>query len=208
MTWKTHISHLNSKIAHALYALKQVKNTLPTTALRTLYFSIIHPHILYGITAWGVATSSTIDKTNKLLKQAIRLIHKAKYNSHTEPLLKKSQILTLQHLHEQQIATFLFDFYKGKLPASFNNTFPLAANIKTRTTRSSNLFHAPTPRKKFTVQLPIFHFPKIANKYNSHILTSKFRSSLKHAIKSQIINNYNTIVNCQNPRCPDCHPNH
>ena len=66
LTWKTHISHLNSKIAHALYTLKQVKNTLPTKALRTIYFSIIHPHVLYGITAWGVAASSTLDRIYKL----------------------------------------------------------------------------------------------------------------------------------------------
>ena len=42
-------------------------------------------------------------KNIKLLlqKRAIRAINKAKYNSHTEPLFKRSKILKLNDLYEQ-----------------------------------------------------------------------------------------------------------
>ena len=44
LTWKTHIAHLNSKLSRAIFALKQLKYTLPTDTMRTLYFALIHPH--------------------------------------------------------------------------------------------------------------------------------------------------------------------
>ena len=204
LTWKHHISRHNRKIAHALFTFKQAKHSLPQEALKTLYFSLIHPHILYGNIAWGGTSPSTLQKTQKLIKQAIRIIHNAKFNSHTEPLMKKSQILTLNDLHEQQIAIFMFDYHHRKLPPSFNNLFPLNAHTKSRTTRHTALFHTPTPRTKFAESLPKFHFPKVANKYNSLILSCKSHSSIKHTIKTQIITTYKSTVTCSNNRCPDC----
>ena len=206
LTWKKHISHVNSKIAHSLFAIKQVQKTLPPSALRTLYFSLIHPHLIYGIHAWGNTASSTLNKTNILMKRAIRLINNAPYNSHSEPLFKKSKILTLPHLHEQQIATFSHDYEHRKLPRSFNNFFQYTRNIKTRNTRSTDLYYIPTPRTSFLQRLPHFHFPQIANKFANAITSLPSRSRLKSTIKTQFIDSYQTTIQCERQRCPDCHP--
>ena len=50
-TWKKHIAQVNSKIARAIFAIKQLKFTMPVEILKTLYFALIHPHISYGILA-------------------------------------------------------------------------------------------------------------------------------------------------------------
>ena len=89
LSWKHHIHHVNNKISRALFQIKQVKHFLPVESLKTLYFALIHPHILYGILAWGNATPSVLHKTVVLQKRAIRTINKSTYNSHTEPLFKK-----------------------------------------------------------------------------------------------------------------------
>ena len=41
---------------HALFGIKQVKNILPTDCLKTLYFTLIQPHLTYGILAWEMQT--------------------------------------------------------------------------------------------------------------------------------------------------------
>ena len=45
---------MNSKISRAIFAIKQLKFTMPVEILKTLYFALIHPHIAYGILAWGM----------------------------------------------------------------------------------------------------------------------------------------------------------
>ena len=172
LTWWAHISHINNKISRALYTLRQTKNLLTPETLKSLYFALIHSHILYCNIAWGGACPSVMQKTTTLFKQAIRTIHKAKYNAHTEPLLKKSQLLTLEHLHEQQIVAFMYDYLNSKLPSSYNNAFPLVTETRTRTTRSLDIFSVPTPKTKFIEKLPFIQFPKIANKHSALINNS------------------------------------
>ena len=39
-----------------------VFNCLPFHCMKTLYYSIIHPHISYGLLAWGNAKQSVLNK--------------------------------------------------------------------------------------------------------------------------------------------------
>ena len=84
LSWKRHIAHLNQKISIALFSIKQLKLTLPTETLRTLYFSLIHPHLMFGILAWGNAKMSLLRKTEVIQKRAICTILKKKSFSHTD----------------------------------------------------------------------------------------------------------------------------
>ena len=74
LTWKTHINVTCSKISSALFIINRVKNLLPHTALKSLYYTLIHSHMTYGIHAWGNASS--IAKLFVLQKHAIRIINK------------------------------------------------------------------------------------------------------------------------------------
>ena len=78
--------------------IKQVKHILPKNILLTLYYSMIQQYITYGLLMWGNAHALILRKTVLLQKRAIRYIDNASYNSHTEPLFKKYNILKL---HDQ-----------------------------------------------------------------------------------------------------------
>jgi hypothetical protein len=54
---------------------------------------------------------------------AIRLIFNAKYNAHTEPLFKKSEILPLMSLCEFFKLQFRQQFVQGFLPVTFSETW-------------------------------------------------------------------------------------
>ena len=86
LSWKTQLSSINSKISRAIFAIKQVKYTLPLDSLHTLYYVLIHSHLIYGLLAWGNANLKLLHKTDTLQKRALRTIHNKKYNSHTYPL--------------------------------------------------------------------------------------------------------------------------
>ena len=94
LSWKAQISHMNIQISRSLYMLKQVKHCLPMESLRTLYYTLIHPHITYGILAWGRTTQKHIESILKLHKKAIRVLNKANYNSHTDPLYYSNKVIS------------------------------------------------------------------------------------------------------------------
>ena len=142
LTWKHHISCIDNKISRALYQVKQARHFLPVTCLRSLYFSMIHPHLLYGILAWGNVKPSSLKRTVILQKRARRYINKASYNSHTEPLYKKSGVLKVTDQYNCEVILFMHDYVTNKLPISFNSTFKYHRDIQDdRQTRQSNLFY-------------------------------------------------------------------
>ena len=119
LTWRYHAAHINSKISRAIFAIKQLIFTVPLSILKTLYFALIQPHISYGILAWGNAGLKILHKTIQLQKYAIHTIHKAAYNSHTDPLFNKSQILKLTDLYEYESVLFMYDFVENNFTSLF-----------------------------------------------------------------------------------------
>ncbi len=98
LTCKHHLKYTNNRISSSLFMIKQVKHILPKNILLTLYYSMIQQYITYGLLIWGNAHALILRKTVLLQKRAIRYIDNASYNSHTEPLFKKYNILKL---HDQ-----------------------------------------------------------------------------------------------------------
>jgi hypothetical protein len=66
LTWNPHINYIKSKISRAIFAINKVKNILPRSALKSLYYSMVHCHLIYGLLAWG--KSKSLDKIFKLQK--------------------------------------------------------------------------------------------------------------------------------------------
>ena len=97
---------------------------LPLDSLKTLYYALIFPHLSYGIIAWGSADKGLIRQTELLQKRAIRTIHNAFYNSHTDPKFRKSKLLKLHDIFEYQSLLFTYDYLNNKLPSSFDGKFP------------------------------------------------------------------------------------
>ena len=207
LTFKNHITQVNSKISRAIFAIKQCNKLLPKESMRTLYFALIHPHIQYSIIAWGNASPSVLRRTVLLQKRAIRLINKAAYNSHTEPLFKQSNILKLTDLHKYQLAMLMFDFTNHNLPSSFNDMFKFNRDIQqTHETRQSSQIYIPRALNKFVEQLPLFTLPNIWNSLIHTINIETTRSLFKRNMKTTLIEHYNNIVRCINRNCRDCFP--
>ena len=97
--WKPHIQKISNKIARTLGIMCRLKNFLPTRILRMLYNSLILPHLQYSILARGF----NMGRLEKLQKRAVRIISLGKYNSHTNPLFEKLNLLKLKDLFELNV---------------------------------------------------------------------------------------------------------
>ena len=53
LQWKYHTDTICKKISRSIGILHRLKNFFPLSILKTLYNSLILPHINYGLTIWG-----------------------------------------------------------------------------------------------------------------------------------------------------------
>ncbi len=110
---------------------EQAKNILSQKALTTLYYSLIHSHLIYAIQVWTYTSKNSINELVIKQKFALRIIHNSSYNAHTESLFKISAILPLPLLANYFKLQFKYHFklqfkYLHKcnhLPLSFQDTW-------------------------------------------------------------------------------------
>ena len=53
ITWNPHIRNTSIKIARVIGILRKLKRIFSRHILRLIYNSLIHPHLLYGLSLWG-----------------------------------------------------------------------------------------------------------------------------------------------------------
>ena len=70
ISWEYHTEVLSNKISKYCGVISRLKNYLPLFILRTMYFSMVHSHLNYGLLAWGFGSNRII----KLQKRCVRKI--------------------------------------------------------------------------------------------------------------------------------------
>ena len=129
LSWKEHTSELSKKLNRSVGMLYKTRHFCPTIVLKSLYYSIFHSHVSFGLPVWGHASDTYIDKIVKSQKKAIRAITFSKYREHSTPLFKKLEILKFKDLVYQRTAALLWDLKNETLPPSLSSyTNVIASN--------------------------------------------------------------------------------
>jgi hypothetical protein len=118
LNWKYHVSQISIKVSRNIGVLNRIKYLLSQDVLLSLYYTTIHPYLLYCNIVWGGASLTALDKLILLQKRAIRLITYSAYLAHTSPLFKRLRILKLYDIYRFQIYMFMFRFKHNLLPIS------------------------------------------------------------------------------------------
>ena len=149
LNFEEHINALATKISRSLGVLCKLRHILPKSALRILYHSMIHPHLLYGITVWGNAFDKHLKRLATLQNKAVKLISGAQWRDHVTPTYLKLQILKLNDLYLYEVAKLMHKHTRKKLPTSFSTFFAPVKAIHTRSTRlASSELNLYLPRYK------------------------------------------------------------
>ncbi len=151
LNWKCHVSNLAKKVKRNIGVLSKLSHFASSQLLNNLYYSLIYPFFLYGITTWGNTYSSTIRPLFILQKKTIRIITKSKYDDHTDPLFKTMNILKLEDLVFYCNAIFMYDFHNNNLPKTFEFFFKKVSESHSHNTRlaSKSSFVLPKARTNY-----------------------------------------------------------
>ena len=86
LNFDKHVSFISAKLSRAKFCIKRASNKLSKKSLISLYYALVHPHLLYCNTILNCTSAKNVTKISKLQKKAIRIVTKSKVNAHMAPL--------------------------------------------------------------------------------------------------------------------------
>ena len=205
LSWDKHCTEVANTISRNNAVINRVKHLLPPSTLKILYHSFIQPHIQYGLPAWGSSNAQNKKRVINIQKRAIRTVSKSYFHAHTEPRMKKYRLLKFEDLYQQQCLMLCHDCIHGSAPSKLKEMISLAqptgyslrnvqnpldlkiANFKTRA--ASNSFTAKGP--------------SIWNNLPGTLREIQNKTHFKCATKNAILEKYEHVIYCNNPRCKD-----
>ena len=101
LNFAEHIITLTCKISRSVGILSKLRNILPFTALRKLYCSMIHSHLLYGIAIWGYTYDNHLKRLIILQNKAVKIVARGQRQDHVTPFYHRFQILKLKNLYSR-----------------------------------------------------------------------------------------------------------
>ena len=204
LKWEEHIKLKNNQIAKNLSVINRVKHDLQTRTMKTLYDSLILPHLTYGVVAWGNTCKKAIKRMHLLQKRAVRIISKSKFNAHTGPIFKSLKILTIHDIYRLNCCKLFWKKIHKKLPQLFLELIPLNNETHSYETRQQNNVRPASSKTRLSdQQLSI----KIATAFNN------LSNSLKDSINMSIVSFSKNIKahfllkypnTCPKPDCYNC----
>lgn len=184
LSFNYHCKHVSNKLAQSNFIINRVKNLLPQASLKTLYYAMIHPHLLYCLPIYACTTANNITMLEKMQKKAIRTITKSQYNAHTAPLFKALGILPLKHLIDYtQILLTHSIYHKYSPPALHNTWITNGTRLDNHTLRNADDLFIPLARTDQIKRLPLFALPRLWNDFYEQKFTPN-PTTFKIAIKS------------------------
>ena len=199
LNWSKYTNKISNLYSMKIGILNKLKHVLPLHIIIILYNSFILPYLSYCIEIWGFQAHRLLT----LQKRAIRTITLNRYNSHSNPLLKKLNILKIDDLCIMQQLQFYFNYLHNDLPNYFQS-WKLITNseVHNHDTRIKHGISRYRTKHEFAkkclrhnLRLTLNNTPdNITNKLHTHSLQGLIKYT-----KQFFLLNYQdtcTIVNC------------
>jgi hypothetical protein len=192
MTFDDHITHTCNKIAQSNFIINRAKNFLPQNALRTLYFALVHPHLLYCQPIYSCTSGKNIAKLEKMQKKSIRIICNAKSNAHTRDLFSRTNIMPLKIMIEYSQSLLVHSIYHKYCPSSLHNLWITNGQRENNyNLRNSVNLYTPPARTAHVEKMPYFALPKMWNNLTDQKLTpnpTTFKIEIKKIFMNSVHN--------------------
>jgi hypothetical protein len=194
LNWNTHIWETSKTISRNLGILNKVKYSLPDDVLLNLYFTLIFPHLTYGIVSWGSASEHKLNYLFLRQKRALRIITHSNYIAHTDPIFRRLHLLKIYDIYKLQVLLFIYkSLHKMYLPSciSFYDYFSFTAVLKPHDTRS-----APTNLSKSSARTNLrctsllYSGPRIWNSIRDDLKSLPTISMFKNEVKLWLLSFY------------------
>jgi hypothetical protein len=116
LNWNKHLETVKSKISRGSYIISKLRYYTNLNTLKTIYYSLIYPHLMYCITSWGGIPKSSLEPLLRLQKKAVRIMTFNSFDTSSAPLFVTLEILPLDLIFKFNLLTLFHKIYNNKLP--------------------------------------------------------------------------------------------
>lgn len=143
LKWINHIELVHNKLVKFIGIFYKLRLKLPAWCLRTIYYSYVHPHLLYGIEVYANTHSTYLDKIIQLNNKLLRILQNQNTTCSNFDLYLMYNTLPVDQLHVFQLLCLVHKFVHNKheLPQSFITYFMPNSAVHDYPTRTSNKLH-------------------------------------------------------------------
>ena len=208
LSWHIQIDNISKKISRAIGLLYKIRPYVNIKIIKTLYYSLIYPHLLYAIEVWGSADATCINKLNVLQKRVVRLITYSDIRRSdfsfppSDPLFYRENLLKVPDIFRMRMAKFIYNCLNKTNPSNFHSWFTLSSNVHSHRTRSqyidiensitsNNLFIPLARTSHYGLKLTKVYGPKLWNKLPPLLRTSNSSEIFINKLKKYMIEIYN-----------------
>ncbi len=151
MSWDKQITALTLKLSKAIGILYKLKRYASQSILRNVYYSIIHPHLIYGIMSWGATSITSLNSLQGKQNRALKLVFDLPWRLETNPIYFNNKFLKINELYHLELIRFMYKFYHNLLPPAFSLYFTKIETISPYNTRlaSNHNFRLPAVNRNY-----------------------------------------------------------
>ena len=189
LSWNLHIDKVSNKLTSICFMLRAAKPYMSPSSLKTIYYSLFHSVMSYGIIFWG--HSSNTQRVFVLQKRAIRLITGQGNRISCRQIFKQLEILPLKSQYIYSTLLFV---------SKHNHLFTTNFNTHNIQTRHSDNLHVPSSSLTVFQKGIYFSGIKIFNKLPVELKqlmgsTKHFKTAVRRYLVSHCFYTLNEFFN-------------
>ena len=207
LTWRNHIDNIASKISKSIGLLYKIRYFVDIKIIKTLYYSLVYPYLIYAIEVWGSADETHLNRLLILQKKIVRLIcfsdkRQDDYSFYpSDPLFFKLEILKIYDIFKLNISKFIFKCLNKMTPTNFHSWYHLTSLMNKHNTRSKfvNIENSVLTRTLFFPTARTSHYglkllkvqgPKIWNSLPPLLRINESFNNFNKKLKNILLNKY------------------
>lgn len=167
--------------------MRKLKYRLSSKNLKTIYYSLFHSHLEYGLLLWANTSQKNITLVQKLQKKALRLVFKTPYNAPTAHLFETSKILNINKCIEKQTHLFMYKYINNKLPSNVANLLISNENIHSYDTRQKRNPHMQKWKRHKTIHSFLHQAPLKWQRLPNEIKKCTSQNSFMNRLKKYLL---------------------
>ena len=194
LTFSHHINYLSTKISKTVGIMYRINSFLPNNILKTIYYSLLHPYLIYGCEVYLGTSRCHIDRLVVLQKKAIRAISNLGCSDHTSSYFGSLKILKLLDLHKYHVCIYIFKTMHFNFDSSLLSVLNSRSSIHSHLTRNSSNLSLPLYSLSKSQYSIVYVGIKFWNSLPSNVMSSNSVQSFKSKLKLSLIESYSTVV--------------
>ena len=130
-----HIQHLQTQVSRSTALLSKLRHYVNIKVRCTVYYSLIHSHLNYGIVVYGSTNKTVLKKLQIIQNNIMRIINFSSFRQSAKPLFKQLKILNIESISKLKLAKIMHGCNNGQIPVRIEQIFTKSSKVHRYNTR-------------------------------------------------------------------------